>query len=170
MDDPRPYHCNSEYSLNQHSEAADQGDRLAQTCFLARDDQHNECKDDPTPRHREKGNLENRLQRNRQIRCMHGRGGDLLIREAMHGGSHKQHNATQRDQRARHGTASNHLIWYFIVRKNAVVVAERVGGCLKNATASIVAAGKWAINGVLGQLLPWLTICRVSRLVQLEAR
>jgi formylmethanofuran dehydrogenase subunit E len=49
----------------------------------------------------------------------------------MHGGSHKQHNATQRYQCARHCTASNHLIQYFIVGKNAFVVAERVEDALR---------------------------------------
>ena len=56
----------------------------------------------------------------------------------MYGGSHKQHNATQRDQRARHATASNHPIRYFLLRKNAVVLAERARGCRKRATESMV--------------------------------
>src|ERR1700693_2304963 len=69
----------------------------------------------------------------------------------MQGGSHKQHNATQRYQCARHHTASNHLIRHFIVRKNAFVVAERMEDALR-ARLRQWWHGKWAINAVIAEV------------------
>src|SRR5690348_17789661 len=116
---------NSEDSLNQHGEAGDQDDRFAQPRLPERGHQNNDCEDEPTPGHREKRNFEDGLHGNRQIRCTYGWSGDLQIREAMYGGRREQDNATQREQCARCGTASNHLNQSSICMKNAVVVAKR---------------------------------------------